>query len=339
VGLGGVKALKALFFVGGFVLNLSAADPLQVSQDLHIHGDYRGAESVLREGLKSESDNQRRAAILNSLGDLLREQDRSAEACLLFHEVLDLPGISWRSRFAALMGIADLDRQDRLWVRSASEWNEVIALAVSNGDVVCESYGIRGLGEMWLDQGDYARAEPLLKRALALIEANQSATVDRISVALDSLATLYRAEDKTSMAEELWQRELKMVRGLFGDYHPQTGLVLAHLAEVSAKDGDFSRARDYSRQVISIMTGHFAADSMPVAAAFINSAMVEERARAFEASASFYAKALDILRASGHPPAASGDIAKMYADVLSQLHRKREAKQVVAEFSAFRAAK
>jgi len=328
----------AMFFWGGFVLNLGAADPLQVSQDLHIRGDYQGAESILRESLKSEPDNQRRAAFLNRLADLLREQDRSGEARLLFEETLDLTGISWRLRFAALMGIADLDNQDRLWARSASEWNDLIALAVSNGDRVYESYGIRGLGEMWLNQGDYARAEPLLKRAMALI-VNEGATADRMAVALDSLATLYCSEDKTSMAEDLWQRELKLVRGLFGDYHPQTGLVLGHLAEVSAKDGDFARAREYSRQVVSIMTSHFAADSIPVAVAFINSAIVEERARAFDASAEFFAKALDILRTSGHRPAATAEIAKMYADVLSQLHRKREAKQVVAEFSIFPPAK
>ena len=84
------------------------------------------------------------------------------------------------------MGIADLDNQDRLWARSASEWNDLIALAVSNGDRVYESYGIRGLGEMWLNQGDYARAEPLLKRAMALI-VNEGATADRMAVALDSL--------------------------------------------------------------------------------------------------------------------------------------------------------
>jgi len=339
VGLGGVKAVKAMFFVGGFVLNLRAADPLQVSRDLHIHGDYRGAESVLREGLGSEPDNQRRAALLSSLGDLLREQDRGAEARPLFEQALDLSDVSWRTRFSALMGLADLDRQERRWTRSASQWNDAIKLAESHDDAIVESCAIRGLGETWLDQGNYARAEPLLKKALALTENNNRATPDIVALALGSLASLYRLQDKTSLAEELWTRQLSISRGFYGDYHPQTGLVLSSLADLSVASGDFSRARDYARQALSIMSNHFAANSIPVAAALINSAVIEEHAHDLEASAGFYGKALDTLRALNHPPAIAGLIAKRYAEVLSQLHRKREAKQVVAEFAAFRPAK
>src|SRR5665213_1240394 len=82
----------------------------------------------------------------------------------------------------------------------------------------------RGLGETWLDQGNIARAEPLLKRALTATESDAGVPRYRVAGALDSLARLYRLEDKRSMAEELWTRELEIDRATLGDDHPRQRL-------------------------------------------------------------------------------------------------------------------
>jgi hypothetical protein len=316
-----------------------AADPSQLSLELRSHGDYAQAESVLREGLKNEAaGTTSRANLMMDLADLLREEDRTAEARPYFQGVLDLPGIAWESRFGALMGIADIDRVDQSWDASISKWNEASALATSHNDAVMQSLALRGLGETWMDRGNLARAEPLLKRALAGVENQPGVEVYRVAVALDSLASLYRTEAKFSMAEELWNRELQIDRKFFGDYHPQTALVMGHLAEAWSADGDFDRARDYSGQATAIMTSHFAFDSAPVAAALVNQAAIEQRAHNLQRAAELYGKAFGIFQSTKETPSHAGQIvARLYAGVLSQLHRGQEAKQIAAEASAFRA--
>ena len=332
-----ICAITLLVCLGSFPAMPSDEDPLALSRKLRKDGDYRQAESVLRDALAQPSlSPSDRADVLNSLGDMMRVLDRPSEARPCFRKVLDLSGVSWQSRVGALMGVADLDRQAEAWQASADEWNEVLNTARSHGNTAYESLAVRGLGEMWLDHGDKARAEPLLKRALALIESDRSVPPHIVSAALDTLASLYRAENKTGMAEELWMRELQINRQFFGDYHPQTGLVMGHLAEAWSVDGDHERALDYSRQVTEIMTSHFEPNSSPVASALVNEAVIAERAHQLQTAAGLYAKAFGILQATRPAGNISESVAKLYAGVLSKLHRSREAKQVVQEAAGLR---
>jgi len=313
-----------------------AADPVASSNDLRTRGDYSGAESLLRSGLNDPSlDHHSRIRLLNTLGDLLREEDRTSEARSCFEQALATKGISWDQLVGATLGLADIDRQEHAWDSSYKRWNEALDIAVRHQDKVLESFALRGMGEMWLNRGQTSRAEPLLKRSLSLVESDPRAERSHIATAMDSLASLCLAEKRTGTAEDLWTRELQLDRSLFGDYHPQTAVVLAHLAELSSLNGDFTRARDYSRQVLSIMESRFPHDSLAVGAAFAAEASVEQRAREWQASADLYAKALAIFKSVRDASGTLQKVAAMYANVLSQLHRGREAKQVIAEVTAF----
>jgi len=326
-----------LISLAGSSTILLASDAIKASQDLLLKGDYAQAEASLRDALKTgEADAPDRAAILNNLGDLLREEDRTAEARPCFESVLGLRDVPWIQRFSALMGLADLDRQDRAWTESVGFWNQAMAIAASHDARILESFAMRGLGVTWLDQGNTARAEPLLKRALNTTESDAGIPSYRLAVALDSLASLYRAEDKRSMAEELWTRELEIDRATLGDNHPQTALVMGHLAEAWSMDGDSERARRYSSQATGIMRRHFQANSVAVASALVNEAMVEQRAKQLDAAAARYAQALQILRTTTGSDEGAALVARLYAAVLAQLHRGREAKQVISEVTAFR---
>ena len=100
------------------------------------------------------------------------------------------------------------------------------------------------------------------------------------------------------MAEDLWTRELQIDREVMGTDHPQTALVMGHLAEAWALDGDFDRARNYSRQAVEIMNTHFDHVSTPVACALVNDGMVEQHARNFAGAAQRYSAALAIFQSS-----------------------------------------
>jgi len=333
-----IKSLTLVSVLSGFSACLFAAASDTSFNDLRIHGDYAGAELILRQKLNDPSvDSESRISMLNNLGDLLREEARSSEARSCFEQALATSGISWDQRYGAILGLADIDREERLWDSSYKGWNEALSIAVSHKDTARESFALRGVGEMWLDRGQSSRAEPLLKRSLALVEKDPRVPRFHIATAMDSLASLYMAENRNAMAEDLWIRELQLDRDAFGDNHPKTAIVLGHLAEVSSVAGDFSRARDYSRQALSIMQSRFPYRSPAVGAALVNEAVVEARANKLDTSAGLFQKALDIFRSFGAPGDTLQSVAAMYATVLSQLHRGREAKRVVAEVAAFNA--
>ena len=308
---------------------------MELYLSLRLKGDYARAESVLREALQVTGDTPDKAPLLNELAELLREQDRGSEARSYFQAALNVKDVSWQARLGAIMGLADIDRQEQAWHESTSQWNEAIGIAQAHANTVYESFAIRGLGETWLNRGDMSRAEPLLRRSLALLENTPGVPEYRLGLALDTLATLYRLQGKTGLAEELWMRELQIDRKMFGDNHPQTALVMGHLAEAWSWDGDTKGARDYSRQVTSIMESHFNGHSPAVASALVNEAVVEQRANCLEVAAGLYARAFGIVKSTRPSSPVSDTVARLYAGVLSQLHRDREAKQILAEASAF----
>jgi tetratricopeptide (TPR) repeat protein len=310
----------------------SGLDDIRRSQQLRRAGDYKGAEQVLRDTLNGPIDAKTRITALNDLADLLREQDRRAESRTLFTEALNTPEPTWPQKFSAMLGLADLDRQELNWPSSIDRLNRAADLARTNHDLVLEAFAQRSLGETWLDAGNTSRAEPLLKKALAVMEADNSVPRERVAVALDSMASLYRAEDKTSLAEEAYLRELDIQRAVLGEYHPQTAMVKGRLAELWSEQGDYDKAESWSRQTLDLMKGKFGEHSVAAGSAMVNLGVIEQRANHLDTAADMYSHALSIYRDASVDPDVARLIAQLYADVLSRQHKGREAKQVIASF-------
>jgi hypothetical protein len=60
------------------------------------------------------------------------------------------------------------------------------------------------------DQGESAKAEPLLKRALAIREKALGPDHPHVAQSLENLANLYRASERNAEAEVLEQRAAKI---------------------------------------------------------------------------------------------------------------------------------
>jgi tetratricopeptide (TPR) repeat protein len=307
-------------------------DTLRKSQQARRAGDYQGAEQMLRDALAGSLPEQVRIAALNDLGDLLREQDRRDESRALFTEALNSHGAQWTHTFGSLLGLADLDRQEQLWDSSVERLTAASNLARAHQDTLLEAFANRSLGETWMDAGNTSRAEPLLRKALSAMEASRDVPKERLAVALDSLASLYRLENKMALAEDTWMRELEIHRATLGEYHPQTAMVMGRLAELWSARGDFDQAREWSQRTLEVMVGKFGEDSEAAGSAMVNAGVIEQRASRLETAASLYARALNIF---SHRPAernSAKEIAHMYAEVLARQHKGREARQVIAAF-------
>jgi tetratricopeptide (TPR) repeat protein len=311
--------------------------------DLHrTAGDYGTAEHLLRDVLASPScsaestcDVQSRGFLLNNLGDLLREEGRTAEAQPLFKESIDLAisnlGTSnWRQRVGALIGLADIGRQEGEWADSIKHWNEAIEICHRERDEKSEAIAIRGLGVTWLHAGSAARAEPLLRRSLRIMEDNPGLPAEELASTHSGLAELYRSENKLAMAEDEWSRALRIDQVALGNAHPQVAVLMEMLSEVYSARGEPGQARDYAMRASDTMTSSFGENSMPVATALLNQALVEERAGDLGGAAKHYERAIGIARFHPEHRPLQAVMIRRYAGLLKTMHRSREAKALLA---------
>jgi tetratricopeptide (TPR) repeat protein len=318
----------------GSLLAVTSAD---LADLYRATSEYGEAERLLREALASPSCRTESQAchaesqglLRNNLADLLREEGRSTEAEPLFKESIDLSTMPWKQRVGALIGLADIDRQKGDWGTSINRWSEALEICRREQDPRAEAVALRGLGITWLKAGDPARAEPLLRRSLSIMENHTDMPAEQVASAHSGLAELYRSENKLALAESEWSRALQIDRTALGEAHPQVAVLMEMLADVYCARGEFSLAREYSTRASDTMRSSFGENSMPVAAALTNRAAVEERAGAFDAAAKDYERAVDIARV--HPEYRSFQVAlvQRYASLLKAMHRSGEAKALL----------
>jgi tetratricopeptide (TPR) repeat protein len=288
-------------------------------------GAYPEAERLFRAALtECPGADAGCVSIQNALADLLREQGRTGEAAQLFSLILANPKLTYHQRIDALLGLADIDRTIGAWQASVGEWNQVIETAQRANDMFYQAVALRGLGATWLDAGVPARAEPLLRRSLSLMQSDPSAAPEQIAVVLKSLSDLYSSENKLAMAEENLSKAIAMARRTLGEDHPQVAEMGENLAWIFADRGEIAAARELSAHSLDVMSKTFGAESLPVAGALATRAYIEVRAKDLNAAAENYRRALQIVRSHPDNQRIELTLIQRYRDVLKALHRNQE---------------
>jgi tetratricopeptide (TPR) repeat protein len=310
-------------------------------------GSYGDAERLLRAALAREGLNQdSRSYLLELLGDLLREEGQYTEARNLLKESVDLSfsvsssvssDSSWKQQLNSLIAKAELDRDTHNWADSQDEWNRASDLAHRNGYAGAEAACARGLGQTWLDQHNLARAEPLLKSALAAFESQGRRDDAQVSTTLMSLGQLYLAEQKPALAEDFLNRALRHDEKLLGAGHPQLALVLEALAESFAIRNQAELARVYMDRAQRIIAARFGDDSSVTAGVWATWGSLEKRMNHPDMAVQQFRRALDSLKSpNADVSPLRTQIVIQYADVLKATHHKREAAELLASVKSFR---
>jgi tetratricopeptide (TPR) repeat protein len=316
---------------------MAAVSAVDLADTLRDTGDYDRAERILRQALAAPAaDEAPKAMVRNSLADLLREEGRDAEAEPIFNENLKDPSSSPHDRAGALIGIADIERQRHAWDASVEHWSQALEINRRAGDSRSEAIALRGLALTWLDSGSPARAKPLLKRSAQIMERLPDASPEQLASTLSGLGELYRSENKLTLAENEWSKALQLDRRELGEVHPQVAWLMEMLSDVISARGEFGLARDYATRAAETMAAVFGPDSMPLAAALTNRALIEERATHFDEAAQDYQRAIGIARAHASNRALYAAMLQRYAGFLKAAHRGREAKAIAIEARSFR---
>ena len=97
---------------------------------------------------------------------------------------------------------------------------------------------------LYRDQGRYAEAEPLYKRALAISEKAIGPEHPDVAASLGNLGKLYQAQGRYAEAEPLYNRALLISEKVLGADHPKTTTLRSNLQKLRqsmAPTADVSR--------------------------------------------------------------------------------------------------
>ncbi len=160
----------------------------------------------------------------------------AATLCLALSGTAALGIPSWAKNGLAAQGarIAELSR--------AGKYAEAIPLAqamvadLEKGPPNADFAGaLNNLAQLYADQGRDGEAEPLYKRALAILERTSGPDSAMMAPELNNLAALYERQERYAEAEPLFKRALSLREKASGAAHPDVGQSLNNLATLYEK--------------------------------------------------------------------------------------------------------
>ena len=117
---------------------------------------------------------------------------------------------------------------------------------------------LNNLAVLYNDMGDYAKAEPLYRQALAIRKEVLGEKHPEYAQSLNNLAGLYENMGDYAKAEPLYRQALAIRREVLGEKHPDYAQSLNNLAVVNAAAENWQPAADDAEQARRVIRRHVA---------------------------------------------------------------------------------
>jgi tetratricopeptide (TPR) repeat protein/tRNA A-37 threonylcarbamoyl transferase component Bud32 len=182
----------------------------------------------------------------------------------------------------------------------AAEKNAAAALAQhgssdgANSASVAHDLALQG--EIARRQGDFKKADPLLRQALAMSRANLNSPNAQIAAQLNQLAVLYSDMRRLDEGTTLTEAALAMFTALYGENHLDVAENLTNLGSFRMQAGHVAEALPPLQQAITIYRRLLPADHPLLATALANHARAFDRLGRFDEAEPLYLQALAMQR-------------------------------------------
>ena len=178
---------------------------------------------------------------------------------------------------------------------------------------------LNNLALSWASAADYARAEPLYRRALAIEEKVWGPDNPYLATTLHNLAESLQDRGDVARAEPLYRRALAMDEKALGPDHPNVAATLSDLATLLQQRGDYVGAKSLYLRALGIHQTKLGPDHPLVGTDLANLALLFKVEGDFPRAEPLYRRALAIQeKALGpdHPRVASdlGNLASLLHD-------------------------
>jgi tetratricopeptide (TPR) repeat protein len=112
--------------------------------------------------------------------------------------------------------------------------------------------GLNKMAEFYFNHGEYAQAERLYQRTLAIYEKAREPESFLIATSLDNLADLYHAQGEYAQAEPLYRRALAIWEKMLGTEHLHVAGDLNNLAGLCHAQGEYTQAERFYQRALAI---------------------------------------------------------------------------------------
>lgn len=153
-------------------------------------------------------------------------------------------------------------------------------------------------------RGQYAEAEPLLQRALAICEQEFGSSHAETALALNALGSLYREQARYGEAETLLQRALAICEQALGASHPDTAENMNCLGLLYGYQGKFAEAEEFFQRSLSLYEEAIGAYHLRISSPLGNLAVLFLRQGRYREAEPLFQRALAICErelGSSHP--------------------------------------
>ena len=153
---------------------------------------------------------------------------------------------------------------------------------------------LKDLGDVYRVQGDYAKAEALLQRALAIREASSEKNKANVAKIFNSQAEMYRAQGQYAKAVALYLKAIAIVEQSVGANDPFLGLPLHNLAELYRNQGSYAKAEALYLRVLALWAASLGPNHPYVAALFNNRAVLYRTQGQYAIAEELYQRSLAV---------------------------------------------
>ena len=153
---------------------------------------------------------------------------------------------------------------------------------------------MNNLASLYVEQGDYEGAEPLLVEALDLNQNIYGEDHPDVVTSISNLATLYQRQGRYTEAELLYVRVLALRRKTLGDSHTLVAAGLNNLAFLYRAQGRYSEAEPLFEKALELNRVALGGNHPELALSMNNLALVYNAQGRYTEAESLYLKALEL---------------------------------------------
>ncbi|MCE9642261.1 MAG: tetratricopeptide repeat protein [Betaproteobacteria bacterium] len=160
---------------------------------------------------------------------------------------------------------------------------------------------LHDLARLYMDQGRLTQAEPILRRALAILEKTQGPDHPDVGAALNNLAGLRKAQGRLAEAESLYLRDLAITEKALGPDHRDVGLSLSNLAGLYLALGRLSEAGQLMQRSLAILEKTLGRNNLSIVLALKTFAEIYRKQGRYAEAEPLYRRSLEILEKAFGP--------------------------------------
>jgi tetratricopeptide (TPR) repeat protein len=185
-----------------------------------------------------------------------QEKGHPDEAVEMYRQVVDLRekllGPQHKEVGAALNNLGVALRLAGKPAEADPVFRKALTIAEASGDRRLLATVLGGLGATLVDREEYDRAEPVLRRSLALFDATAGPESLESAEALNNLAMLYRHRGDVARAQDQLERALPSMEKHLGSLDPSLAIALNSMFVILAEQQQWDRAEPFLRRALAI---------------------------------------------------------------------------------------